>query len=331
MTARLAIVAAIALAAVPARADVVRHVPPGSVTAGTEVELAVRAAPTTPTLTVHYRTAGATAFTTGELVLRGDRWIAIVPAAAIVAPGLDYYLTAGDDAVFASAEAPHTLPVLADDESARRARDLARTQGRHSQIRTAFEWVSFGTAPGATHADRYYRIDADFAYRLWTYPLEEIRVGYTRLIGDQGTGTTDAGFKVGGWFELGLAAIEGVHIDARGMVFAATSGFGFGARGEARLGDRDGSHVAIGAEWMKDVGANGFFRLGWGTVPNLPMAATVEITQLPEQARATGVRLYYDIATAVGNGVRVGLRVGYAARNQTVAGFTSGATASVEF
>jgi hypothetical protein len=43
------------------------------------------------------------------------------------------------------------------------------------------------------------------------------------------------------------------------------------------------------------------------------------------------VRLYYDIARDVGGGVRLGVRVGYAARIQSVAGFTGGAGASVEF
>jgi uncharacterized protein involved in copper resistance len=61
------------------------------------------------------------------------------------------------------------------------------------------------------------------------------------------------------------------------------------------------------------------------------MAATVEITNLPASHRATGVRLYYDIAREVAPGVRLGLRVGYAARNQSVAGFTGGAGAAVEF
>ena len=61
------------------------------------------------------------------------------------------------------------------------------------------------------------------------------------------------------------------------------------------------------------------------------MAATVEITRLPDSDREAGVRLYYDIAHALPNGVRLGVRAGYAARNQAVVGFTGGANASVEF
>jgi hypothetical protein len=82
---------------------------------------------------------------------------------------------------------------------------------------------------------------------------------------------------------------------------------------------------------MADVGSSGYFRLGWGTVPDVPMSATVEVTDMPDSQRPTGVRLYYDIARSVGHGVRLGLRVGYAARVQSVAGFTSGANAMLDF
>jgi hypothetical protein len=217
---------------------------------------------------------------------------------------------------------------------------MIRFHGRRSRVEVMGDWVEFGKRNDLV--DHYYRVDADFSYRLWTYPLEEIRVGYTRLLGDTAAETTsscpsstpctaEAGFKVAGWFELGLAAVEGVRFDARMIVMATQTGFAVGGRGEARLGDREASHVALGVEHLADVGTNGYFRLGWGTVPGLPMAATVEITNLPASYRETGVRLYYDIAREVHPGVRLGLRVGYAARTQSVAGFTGGAGASVEF
>jgi hypothetical protein len=205
-------------------------------------------------------------------------------------------------------------------------------------VHTSFEWVEFGTTKprGNTELDRYYRVDADFSYRLLAYPLEELRVGYTRLIGevDENCGEppcNDKGFKVGGWFELGLGIVEGVRLDGRVMVMATEEGFALGGRIEGRLGVLDGSHIAMGVESLADVGTNGFFRLGWGTVPNTPMAATVEISQVPDENRPAGVRLYYDIARNLGSGLRAGVRVGYAARNQNVAGFTGGANVLVDF
>lgn len=321
-----------------ASAATVVHVPPADVVAGTPLELVADAAPATPTLTVHYRaTGGAGAFQTMELVRRGEaQWVAVVPAAAIVSPGLDYFIAAGGTPVFASEAWPHMMPVVATASTERRARDLVRSKGRRSRIHTSFEWVDYGTrvVGGERLEDRYYRIDADFAYRLWAYPLEELRVGYTRLIGETcqvPPCSGEAGFKVAGWFELGLAPVEGFRLDTRVAVMATQSGFQPGVREEARLGVREGSHIALGIEYLADVGTNGFFRLGWGTVPRFPMAASVEITHMPDSSRDAGVRLYYDIAHALPNGVRLGVRVGYAARNQSVAGFTGGANASVEF
>ncbi|MEO8704497.1 MAG: hypothetical protein ABI867_30870 [Kofleriaceae bacterium] len=321
----------------------VRHVPPAAATAASPLELVVQVSETTPApLVAHYRTAGSREFVTMELVRRDDTtWVAVVPATAVVAPGLEYYLDAGNAPVFASPAWPHTTPVGLSESDDRRARDSARAQQRRSRVHTSGELVNFGTrtADGVTLEDQYYRIDADFAYRLWAYPLEQIRVGYTRLVGNTESTmceatlrcTAEAGYKVAGWFELGLAPIEGLHTDVRAMVMATQQGFAIGGRGEVRLGMIDASHVAAGVEYMADVGSAGYFRLGWGTVPKLPMAATVEVTNLPASTSATGVRVFYDIARDVGGGVRIGARVGYAARNQTVAGFTGGGNLSVDF
>ena len=331
------------LAAAPAFAEpAVRHVPPAEGEAGKQVELVAEASPTTPTLRAHVRLHGGGAYQPIDLVRKDDaHWVAVVPAASVSVPGIDYYLVAGDQAVFASPEWPHTMSVRAPAQAERRTRDSTRAEGRRSKVQAMGEWVDYGTkALGIP--DHYYRVDADFSYRLWAYPLEEIRVGYTRLLGDTLESpdkmcptteacATKAGFKVAGWFELGVAAIEGLRLDARMSVLATQDGFGVGGRGEARVGAREGNHVAAGVEYLATVGTSGFFRLGWGTVPRTPMSATVEVTNLPASYRDTGVRLYYDLGFEVYPGVRLNGRVGYAARTQSVAGFTAGGGAAVEF
>ena len=153
----------------------------------------------------------------------------------VVAPGVDYYIAAGDQPVFATPEWPHTIAVTrtAPTTSAARATMIRARRppladardGRVGRVRHAH-----GRRRSSSSIS-YYRFDADFSYRLWTYPLEEIRVGYTRLLGDTHATdgatttacTTEAGFKVGGWFELGLAAVEGVRFDGR-MIVMATAG-----------------------------------------------------------------------------------------------------------
>lgn len=325
--------------AVPA----VRHVAPATAVAAEPLELTANMS-IAATLRVHYRTAGTVPFTAAELVRKGDTtWVVVVPATAVAAPGLEYYLEAGEQPVFAGPQWPHAITVNASDVVERRARDLAYVKNKRSRIHTAGEWVDYGTRTedGVKLKDSYYRIDADFSYRLLTYPLEEIKFGYTRLIGDTqadqfmcaGTApcTAEAGFKVAGWFEVGLAPAEGFRLDGRAAFMATAEGFAVGGRLEARLGVTDGNHVAAGVEYMADVGTAGYFRLGWGTVPTLPMAATVEITNMPLSTRDTGVRLIYDVARDLGGGARLGVRAGYAARNQQVAGFTGGGNLTVDF
>lgn len=343
MKATIIIIVALSTAR-PASAQVVRHVPPADVEAGADLHLLAEAGPATPTLVAHVRQRGTQPFTTIELVRKDEgQWVAVVPAASVVVPGIDYYITAGDVPVFASPEWPHTIAIHASESTERRSRDELRTHNRRSRIHAMGEYVTYGKRNygGSIVDDYYYRLDLDFAYRLWTYPLEEVRVGYTRLLGVTGDANCydggsncmkeDAGFKVGGWFELTLAAVEGIQLDARMIVTADQEGFGAGGRGEARLGNRDASHVALGVEYLGPVGTNAFFRLGWGTVPKVPMSATVEISNLPTSHSDTGVRLYYDIATEAAPGVRIGVRVGYAARVQSVAGFSGGLGATVEF
>lgn len=335
------IVISFVMFAARAYAEPVRHVPPAEAAAGTDLELVAVAPPTVPRLVVHYRTPGDAQFQTQELV-RKDRagWVAVVPAAKVAAPGLEYYLDAGGAAVFASAEAPHWTRVATTDTGLRRARDEARSKHRRSRLHSLAEYVDYGkTANGLV--DRYYRVDADYSYRLWAYPLDEIRVGSSLLIGktegdamECGSAqpcNVDAGFKVSGWFELGFAPIEGIGLDGRLMALATQSGFALGGRGELRVGVRDGTHVASGIEYMADVGTSGLFRFGWGTVPLTPMSATVEITKLPASSTAVGVRLYYDISRQLSDTLRLGVRIGYAAREQDRGGITGGGQATVDF
>lgn len=331
---------ALVLVATRADAEPVSHLPPAEAPANEALELVAKAPKATPTLVAHYRTAGTPTFQALELVRRDDAsWVAVLPATAIVPPGIEYYLAAGDQPVFASPQAPHQTVVAVATAVARRSRDEARAGARRSRVRTAFEWVDYGTrlSDFGTEriVDRYYRVDAEFTYRLWAYPLETLRVGYTRLLGETRSNvdesTPEAGFKVAGWFELGLAPVEGLGLDARAMVLATQAGFNVGGRAELRVGLRDATHVAAAVEHMADVGTSGQFRLGWATVPRTPMAAIVEITNLPASHRPAGVRLLYDIGRDLAQGVRIGLRIGYTAREQQTRGFTTGANASIDF
>jgi hypothetical protein len=194
-----------------------RHVPPGDATTNAPLELVVEAPPSTPALTAHYRVAGTRAFTAQELVRRDDgNWVAVVPPTPIDEPALAYYIDAGGEPVFASEQWPHATPVKAAPELARRGRDEVRAEHHRYRVKVDGEYVDFGqrTAGDMKLPDNYYRLDAGVAYRLWAYPIEQIEIGYTRLIGDtlDRTGMDEAGtgFQGIGSSGVGLAVVEGV-------------------------------------------------------------------------------------------------------------------------
>ena len=52
---------------------------------------------------------------------------------------------------------------------------------------------------------------------------------------------------------------------------------------------------------------------------------------MPATTRPTGVRLFYDVAHELAPGFRVGGRIGYAAREEQVAGITGGLNVTADF
>lgn len=345
VTARAVVIALVALAA-PAAASPFRHDPPAEAEADAPLRLDARLAEAwQSTLTVHFRGAGGGAWTAATFQrAEGDVWTVELPAAAVTSPGVAYYIDSlgdGDAAPrdeFASAAHPHVVRTRRTTRELRRERDLARVDGQRSRIRVAGELVDFGARDDGD--DRYYRIDADWAYRVLMYPLDQLRFGYTRLIGEVPDPLPDAmcttppcrpGFKVGGWAELRFSLTEGVTIDVRAIAAATHVTFRPGGRVELRFGDEDANHVAVGVEGIQDIGTTSHFRLGWDTVPGLPMAATIELTDLPSSTRPTGVGFTYEIAHDVGHGVRLGARLGYQARDADVGGLSAGATTLFDF
>ena len=84
----------------------------------------------------------------------------------------------------------------------------------------------------------------------------------------------------------------------------------------------------------------------WDTIPRVPMAFTVEATQLPQTTYHVrtpdggdeafnpdiGTRMFLDVGFEVNSSLTLGLRGGLASRQESLrGGFTSGLNASFEF
>ncbi len=284
----------------------------------------------------------------------GEDYAAIIAAEDVSAPGLEYFIVSsreraeGETNHFASADDPHPVAVLEDDSVALTRRELGRYNDRRAQLRVSSEYVDFGKrrfefadGDSVLVPDRYYRLDADFTYRLFRFPLRAFRLGFTQMLGKTpvrdaaclpgNTCVESAGFRAGGWAELRWRLSPIVDLDTRVLIQATPDGFGIGGRGELRIGDETATHFSIGSEAIAEVGSSFFVRLGWNTVPRFPMAATVELTDYPSSRRDHGVRLVYDVATELGLGIRMGVRGGYQARDQNIGGVSAGLNATVDF
>ncbi len=354
---------ALALTLVPSLAAAesahIYHVPPAEAQAGVAFPMqATIDRAWEATLEIKYRAIGGGVWHSETFQRGGDEanYLATVPPDYVKPPGFEYFIvgTSKDGAAeahFASELDPHQVAVPEKPEVVLRNQELARVGGRRARVSFSGEYVDFGSRQinGELIPDYYYRLDADFTYRLLQFPLYQLRFGGTRLIGqtpatsrddgDCSVGPVDpgetcqgrAGIAGSGWAEVRLRVTSLIDADVRGIVAATKSAFSFGGRVELRAGPELGSHVALGLEYIPETGFNAFVRLGWDTVPHLPMAATIEITDYPASHRATAVRLIYDVAYPMTSGLRIGLRGGYQARDEGIGGATAGGNLALEF
>jgi hypothetical protein len=344
----------------------VRHVPPSEVALGEplRVEASVDRAFRLEALELHWRRAGgawnATAF--GKTETGG--WAAIVAAADVAPPAVEYFITSREAGAeverFASAASPHPVLVVPGDDHLERQERLSRYGGHRSRARTMGEWVDFGShgrsAGGAAYHDRYYRLEAEYLYRILT-AIESIRLGMVRLRGDVPPPgaflpgrTSDPVRATGmdyGYAELTLALTEVVGVQARVLLGADDLGFATGAGATLRLGEPTRAHLDVGAETVKRVGFDGFVRFAWDTVPRWPMSLALHVTNepaatlrpttapgLPDAARLdqgapTGVRAVWEVGYELSREITVSLRTGYQARVSTAGGLTLGAAVDV--
>ena len=269
------------LATATAHAQAVRHVPPADADAGTALELVAEAAADDADArrALPHR-AAPSVFADARARPQGRRdWVAVVPAAA-VARARHRLLPRppATQPVFASAEWPHTIAVYAAPEAERRTRDASRARGRARAFTRMGEWVDYGTrSTGRRHA-------SDRSATTGSTPTSRTGCGRIRSRScasatracsatrgrrhERVTSSRPASRSVAGSSSASPPS-RAFALDGRMMVMATQTGFAVGGRGEARLGVRDASHVALGVEYLADVGTNGFFRLGWGTVPQL--------------------------------------------------------------
>ncbi|QDG53781.1 hypothetical protein FIV42_24470 [Persicimonas caeni] len=298
-----------------------------------------------------------------------DEFAAILPKEMSVPPGIEYYIAsrAQDDTErvhFASREEPYRLMVRPTAAEVTERHRLERYDNDRSQFRLRAEYTAYGrrnVGPGEVsidasgedlvtdaNSDAYWVAELEYTYRVLTW-LHDFRFGIGRLRGSQPTVTVDGesrGLNDGygsdtplgepgydyGYGEANLAFLDNLSVGTRLILGASDQGFAAGAGATVRIGRISGTHFAVGGEIQDEVGNRGWMAFRWDTVPDVPMALTIELTKRPDEGGPTGTRLLYDVGVEASEGLTLDARAGYASRSAGIeGGFVGGLGATYEF
>lgn len=348
---RLAIILVMLLGAGVARAQeaakpvlpAIQHAPANETVAGSlALRFSVRDAERRGRLVVRW-VGEAKGSAVGETpVLRGeDGYAARLPESAVQPPAVRYWVIEESDdgnerPVFASASWPHRVLVFHDDAMRVEQERLDRRGGNRSSLIAAGEYVDFGSrrlvANGATLPDRYYRLEAGYAYAFLSM-VEEVQLSLVRVRGEAGRVETNRGVGTGtittatsqdvgtdyGRALVTLQPMEWVRLRTSVLLGASQEGFEYGGGGALVLGDPNAVNLAIASEALTTLGVMSSLRMGFLAAEAWPMGAAVEVSNFPV-GDDSGVRLLYDVGYEIAPGSLIVLRGGYQARTSVRGG-----------
>ncbi len=324
----------------------VRHVPTAQVNAGAPLVLKAEVAPAwrLGALVAHYRAVGEKDFRDVAFELSADgTYAAVLPISPDQRVPVEYYVTARDtDGVetprFASPTLPHPVLIEVDQYSLEREAVMEVYGQRRSRVGAFAEYVNYGrtTVNGTRYSDRYYRLEADYLYRLFTQVgglrIDSIRIGVGHLRAhtppfflaapaEGALPTLRPGLDYG-FSELDVGLSPNFGLAARLVLGGNATGFAAGFGGRIRVGRPRGARAEIEGEVIGGLGGAATIRLVWDTVPRFPMSAAAQVTNIP--SGPAGVRLLYRVDYEVSNAFLIGLQAGYQARASVGGGPTLG-------
>lgn len=320
--------------------------PPVQVREGDPVELALRVGTTVEVrAVVAYvgRRGDGQTYETLPMELDGRGHArALVPSELVQPPGFGFFVQAvGADGFAVDAIARADAPMLVDVRP--RRVDEYRPEDR-SRVRFSAEWVSFD---GTSQRDWYLDVEGDFLYRLTWHAFYGLRVGYGHYRGEGGTvdaldlrdeDPVPVGFTYG-FVETELRAGE-----MFGFIFRTTAGLGReidedvganrirgGAQVRIRIGRERGTNLVLAAETIPEIGQRAFLGLAWESIPGLPMAAEVHVTDQPVNSGELGVRGVFEIGWRPWAPLALSARLSYQGRTIDHTGPGAGLAATFDW
>jgi len=315
----------------------VAHSPPHHATAGEPAPLAflIENEAGLSSAWLHYRRRGDASYKRALLAREGDLYLrGSIPADAVRAPGVEYFVevaTAAGQVGTAVGRPDKPIEVEVERPSVASAFTGAPSRSSVSLRGSYLDFATFDDRSGE-RTDRFFMTEADFAYKVTGW-LHAVRAGFGSVQGEGGF--ADESYddmnrpdKVG--FNYGYAEVEvdppRSHL---GFILRAVSGvgqegFGVGGEGRVRIGDPDGTNVALGGSRIAELGFLSDLRLQVASIPRAPIGFTVAVTDQPNEgdlgmlfATDVGwralpwlvptVRLSYQARTVVHSGVGAGL------------------------
>lgn len=302
-------------------------------------------------LVVRWRAPSTPAWQSVVAVRDGMAWQVALPAQAITARWLDYYVVlettdGGTHASFASAAAPHRVALRPEEDDERELVELTRNRGRRLEITAGGEYTDFGSstdadgqrcgaAPGGRCPDRWYTLWGEVRYRFYRR-VRSVAVRVDRLDGvttrrtAEGPRTTDVGLVAAtASVEFRLVNVLSLHLlGTLGANEVAVQGGG-GVRLD--IGTGTPAVVSLGFQGVTNYGLTASAWMRWETARDTPLGAGVELTSQPGANADWGLRLLVEGGHHFGRHLTLLARVGYGARLQDAGGFTGGGSVRVSF
>jgi hypothetical protein len=282
----------------PAAAEVFEqldHDAPGAAVAGEDIPLVfvLDAPERVASAYLHYRTRGSRTFTRTLLVRENEIYLrGAIPAAAVRAPGVDYFVEVSTPngaagLAFRTPGDPLAVTVKPPPITDRFAERRGRTT-----LTLSMEYLDFRTFDRreGDRTDRMYDARLDVGYRLESM-IRRVGVGYGS-IGGQG-GFRNIPFDPAGsplpesGYHYGYADVEvGVPryiVGGKLIAGVGKDGLGMGVEGRGRIGAWDGTNLTLTGRKIPEVGYDTHVRLGTRPADDLLLGLSVGATDMPNE------------------------------------------------
>lgn len=276
---------------------------------------------------LHFRTAGQDTFQ--RVLLEREHGLYLrgaIPASAVAAPGVDYYLEVVD------ADGESGVAVAETRIEVERAGVLARFTPAHprtrvSAVATLMDFATFDRRPG-DHTDYLYQLEVDVTYGL-DGPLAGLSTGLGILEGEGGRidplpgETMDRiGYQYG-YVQADTRLSQRVGAAARLIAGIDRTELGLGVEGSVRIGDALGTNLTLTASQIARVGYLTDIRFQVDPDGRVPIGFSVGATDRPSRGDPA-VRLGVDVELRTLRWLGPQLRLTYQGRNVEHSGLGAG-------